>query len=370
MSRIDDDIKSGSFSKVYLIYGEEAYLRRYYRYRLQKALIPADDTINFNIYSGNDINWDEVMEQASTLPFFAEHRLIVINGSGILKGGRGKASSDSADSDTESTEGDKSEADDAAQKATSGKKGGGAADRLADFLKTMPSETVMVFIEEEADKRKKLFKTIRDEGVMMECVHPDRAALSRWAVRRFDKAKRQIQNGAMNEFLDRVGEDMENVANEMEKLIDYTEGRDVITAEDVKAITTEQIEGQIFKLMDAIAEEDQDRALALYHDLCAVRAQPLFILAMLARQFNFLMQVGGLKDLGYDTQTITRKLSLRDFQVRNYLKQTGFFPQPVARAALRECVRIEEDIKQGRMSDRTGVELLIVMLSKKKKRKH
>ena len=46
MQRINDDIKTGQLKKIYLLCGEEAYLRKQYRDRLKEAII-GDDTMNY-----------------------------------------------------------------------------------------------------------------------------------------------------------------------------------------------------------------------------------------------------------------------------------------------------------------------------------
>ena len=87
MKRIVEDIKSGRFSKVYLLYGEEAYLRRQYCENLRKALVSEGDTMNYSVYAGKDIHVNEVIDCAGTMPFFAERRVILIENSGWLKNG-------------------------------------------------------------------------------------------------------------------------------------------------------------------------------------------------------------------------------------------------------------------------------------------
>ena len=62
MKRIAQDIKSGQFGNVYLLYGEEAYLRRQYRDNLKKALVPEDDAMNCSVYTGKDIDAGEVAD--------------------------------------------------------------------------------------------------------------------------------------------------------------------------------------------------------------------------------------------------------------------------------------------------------------------
>ena len=84
MKSVVEDIKKGSFKPVYLFYGEEAYLKQQYKNRLKNAVLPEGDTINLSIYSGKGIDVKEMIAQADTMPFFAEHRLLLIEDSGFF----------------------------------------------------------------------------------------------------------------------------------------------------------------------------------------------------------------------------------------------------------------------------------------------
>ena len=64
MKTIDEDIKTGNFKQIYLLYGEEGYLKRQYRDKLRAALVAADDTMNVTAYEGKDINPREVIDLA------------------------------------------------------------------------------------------------------------------------------------------------------------------------------------------------------------------------------------------------------------------------------------------------------------------
>ena len=59
MRQLNEDIRQQNFRQVYLLYGQERYLRRQYRDKLRAALVPADDTMNCSVYSGKDINASE-----------------------------------------------------------------------------------------------------------------------------------------------------------------------------------------------------------------------------------------------------------------------------------------------------------------------
>ena len=69
MQQLAQDIKNQTFKQVYLLYGEEHYLRKQYRDKLKEVLIPADDTMNYHYFEGKDINVGEIIDLAETLPF-------------------------------------------------------------------------------------------------------------------------------------------------------------------------------------------------------------------------------------------------------------------------------------------------------------
>ena len=87
MQRINEDIRQQTYKQIYLLYGEERYLRKQYTGRLRKALCDADDQMNTHFYEGKDISVGEIIDLAETLPFLAERRVIFISNSGLFKSG-------------------------------------------------------------------------------------------------------------------------------------------------------------------------------------------------------------------------------------------------------------------------------------------
>ena len=85
MKNLQEDIQKQNFKKVYLLYGEEKYLLQQYKDRLQKALVPEDDTMNFSLFQGKKTEPKEVIELADTLPFFADRRVIFLEDTGFFK---------------------------------------------------------------------------------------------------------------------------------------------------------------------------------------------------------------------------------------------------------------------------------------------
>lgn len=164
----------------------------------------------------------------------------------------------------------------------------------------------------------------------------------------------------MNLFLTKAGTDMENIASELEKLICYTTGRDIIEDTDVEAVCTVRVQNQIFDMVNAIAEKKQKKALNLYYDLLSLKEPPMRILFLIARQFNLLLQVKELSVSIHDNRVIGEKTGLHGFIVGKYVAQAKHFKSAVLRQAVEDCVSAEESVKTGKMNDRMSVELLIV----------
>lgn len=323
MQRINDDIKTGQLKKIYLLCGEEAYLRKQYRDRLKEAII-GDDTMNYYYHEGKELSTGEIIDLSETLPFFAERRLILLENSGLFKSG---------------------------------------GEELADYLKGDTGSTYFVFVEAEADKRSRLYKTVKDTGYVAEFKVQEEAVLKRWIVSRVRKEGKEISGQAVDHLIRMTGTDMETISRELEKLFCYCLDRPEITGSDMDAICVKQLTSHIFDMVGAIAEKKQKRALSLYYELVALKEPPMRILFLVARQFNLLLQVKELKKKGYANKAVGEKVGLPAFIAGKYMAQADGFSEEELRAALRACVEAEEAVKTGRLNDSMSLELLIIRYS-------
>ncbi len=326
MKALNEEIKSGQLKKVYLLYGEEAYLKKMYKDRLRKAVLPEGDTMNYAYYEGKNVNVKEVIDLAETLPFFADRRLIILENTGLFKS---------------------------------------AATDLADYVKEIPETSCLVFIETEVDKRGKMFKVVKAEGRVTELPFQDEKTLKRWILGFVKKEQKQITESTLNHFLDKVGTDMENIQGELEKLFCYTQGKPEITVEDVEAICVTQITNRIFDMVNAAAEGRQREALDLYYDLIALKEPAMRILYLLTRQVRWPMQVKEMQDLHFAQKEIASKAGIHPYAAKKYMAQTRCFSKERMREAVEESARLEQDVKTGKLSDTLAVEIFIIELSKK-----
>ena len=324
MKSLNEDLKTGNFKQVYLLFGEENYLKKQYKDRLTKALISDGDTMNYAYYEGKGIDVKEIIDLSETMPFFSERRLIVIENSGFFKN---------------------------------------ATAELAEYMKEIPETTYFIFVETELDKRGKMFKAVKDKGRIVELARQDEKTLVRWIYGNVKKEGKQIAESTIYYLLSKCGTDMENLQKDMEKLFCYTLNNDVINMEDIDAICTTQITNEIFDMVNAVAEKKQKRALDRYYDLLALKEPAMRILYLLSRQFRLLMEVKEMAGEGYDKKTIASKAGLHPYAVGKYIEQSRSFSQEELRKILEESVDIEERVKTGRLGDVLAVELFIVKYS-------
>lgn len=319
MQTLNQDIKNNSFKPVYLLYGEEAFLKNSYKNQMKSA-ITQGDTMNFNQFGGKSIDVKELISLADTMPFFSEKRLILVEDSGFFKA---------------------------------------AAEELVNYLPQMPDTTCMIFVESEVDKRSKMFKKIKELGYTAEMERQDINQLARWAGTLLSREGKKVTGQTMELFLNMTGDDMENIRMELEKLISFTLGRDIITDEDVMAICTERTTNKIFDMVTSIVNRQTKRALELYEDLLTLKEPPMRIMFLIARQFNQLLQVKELMGKGMDKGGIAAKLKIPPFAAGKLMPQARTFSREQILSYVNSCVEAEEAVKTGRLSDRMAVELLL-----------
>ncbi len=181
------------------------------------------------------------------MPFFADYRVVLVENSGFFKN---------------------------------------KCEELAEYLKNLPDYVRFVFVEEEVDKRSKMYKAVKSAGAIVDFAKQDEKTLMRWAAGILSREGRKITTRDMELFLTKTGTDMGNIRNELEKLITYTMGQDIVTRADIEAVCTTRTENKIFDMVRAVTEKNQRKALDLYNDLLTLKEPPMRILFLLSKQFD------------------------------------------------------------------------------------
>ena len=314
MKKILEDIKTNTYERFYLFYGEEKYMISQMKNQLKKALVSEDDTMNYSYFEGKRADAIEIVELAKTLPFFSDHRFLILDETGL-----GKKSDDT----------------------------------FIEGLKEASDTSVVLFIEDSVDKRSKIYKFLSKEGHAVCFESAGDKELSRWLISLLKKEG------------NRCGSDMYTLKNELEKLISYVGEREEITIRDLEELTSSQTTNQIFVMLEAIARKQREKVLTLYYDLIELKESPFGILALLVRQCNQLLQVKDLDCLGKSNGMIAKQMKVPAFVAGKLKDQAKMFSMDTLRDMIEACAKTDESIKTGKISDRVGVELLLIQFSQK-----
>ena len=324
MEKLAAELKNRTFRRVYLFYGEEKYLIRQYQSRLIETVLGDNAGMNLSVFEGKNADPKEIMSQAQTMPFFAEYRVILVQESGFYK------------------------------KTPEG---------MAEYLAEIPDTAILLFVESDVDKRSRMFKQTEKNGRAVQFPRQRDVVLKKWVLSQLKREGKKITEPVLNTFLESTGDDMELISQELEKLLCYTMEKDVITAEDVKAVGVPAVGNHIFDMIDALAAKNRQRAMDLYLDLVRLREPPMRILFLIGRQFYILNRLKSMRKNGMGDKEMAAAAKIPPFAVKKNLAQAAKFTDEQIQNAIETCVQADADVKSGRLTDRMAVELVMATIA-------
>lgn len=319
MQTIAAQIKSGDLSRFHLIYGEEPYMVRYYKNKLKTLLSNEGDDMNASYFEGSQISLPEVSSLGSTLPFFAEKRLILMENTELFK----------------------------------------SSNEASDMLAGFPETTYVVFIEKQIDKRNRLYKWIQKNGCITECKIQQEKDLLPWAAKYLRGCGKNCSRQTLEYLLSKTGFQMDMIVNELDKLTSYTGDRQEITNADVDAICSGQTVGKIFDMIDAVIAGENEKVFRLYGDLLELKEPPPRILHLLGRHINILVQV---KEIGNSlaANEAAKKIGIPSFTIGKYKNQAKHFTKNELLELLETRADYEERFKTGRLGENLVAEIFLI----------
>ncbi|MCL6634643.1 MAG: DNA polymerase III subunit delta [Peptococcaceae bacterium] len=340
-----NSLKRGVISPVYLFYGEEGYLREQAVSRFKQYFAGHGDAVlNYDLVDGETATPAEIVARAETLPFSGAKRLVVVKNPTFFKpSARG-----------------------AGGEYVEGENGAGAPAKeapLLDYLKNPLASTCLIFTTgDPVDKRKRLFRAVQKSGRAVEFTWLSRGELARWLLQRAQKEGRRFAPGAADALLDAAGPSLQRLVLELEKLINYTAGREAITPDDVRELCPPRPEESIFTIVDAAGNRRCGKALAGIKELLAAKEPPLKILAMIARQFRLLLQVHDLLERGCPARAIPEKLGVHPYLARKVVAQSKNYDRRVLIDAVKQLSELDVAVKTGRQEFYPAVETFLLRL--------
>lgn len=329
MQQLKKQIKEKQIEGIYFFYGEEQYiLNAYLEKSIEVAIAGSDSAMNLDIFEAQGTPIDKVIDAMDTLPFLGEKRVVVLKGFEIF----------------------------ASKNSTK-------AEQLMIALESLPLTTVLFIVEEDVDKRTKLFKKLNSIGKCYEFKRLSEEELIQYIADQLGKQDKMIEKSVAKHFVHSVGFDLATVHNELEKLVAYSRDTQIISVQAIDLVCIKSVENRIFELVDCMGSSRRQHALQLYHDLTVLKEPPTRILFMITRQFRLILQMKLLLEKGTDRKEIASILKIPPFVLDKNIRQARNFTLPQLKQALRECLEAEVAMKTGKMDINLGIELLIIQYS-------
>ena len=303
-------------SNFYLLYSDDASLLNNEVLKLKNSLNISDESIYYDIDNISDI-----VVEASTVGMFNPYKFIVIDCSSYK------------DIDIS---------------------------LLEDYFKSYNVNSYLIFIYKGTiDSRKKLFKLISDNGIVMK-LDISNDYLNDFVNDYLKKNNYRMEGTTISYFLSRCGNNIDNIKNELDKLMLYKLDEKIINNDDISLLIQESSDDSVFELVSAFLKNDSRKAMKLYYEFINDGMDVSQIVAIIASQIRLLFQVKRLYNEGKSNDEIAKILEFRSvYRVKYLLNDAYLYSENDLVKYLSNLADIDKAIKTGTMDGKVLLELFI-----------
>lgn len=323
--KLKKQIKDNTLAPLYILYGEEDFLREIYVKRLINC-VPDGGFPEFNHIrlAGADIPFSEYDDAWESFPMMTDKKLIHIKDSGIFSSKRST--------------------------------GGASAEEKKQFwsekLERISDDTVVIFDESSVDKRSALYKTAVKKGTAVEFNYLSDADLVSWIIKQCLNAKKRISKENAYYLMSLCDAGLGNINNELQKLLDFC--GDEIYRTDIDRVVSKSMQVIVFELTDAIMAGNANKALAVLADLRTVKESAFTLLYLMLSSFEKMLHAKIMQSSPQGE--IASELGVAPFIARKYIESAREFSESALVRMVRRVAEIDLEIKEGRTDEWTALE--------------
>lgn len=308
----------------YLLYSSDGAILNKEINDLEKKLDISDtDIIYYNI---DDI--DGIINEASTIGMFSLNKFIIINMDSYFKD----------------------------------KKDIPNINLLENYFDSYNSNSYLVFVcnSDSIDSRKKIVNLIKKYGIVKKLEVNDNY-LNDYVNNYLKDNGYKINNGDVVYFINRVGNNINNVTNELDKLMLYKINDKIINRNDIDLLTVENIDDSIYDLVNCILKNDNEKAIKLYNNFIDNGMDVNQIVAIIAAQIRLLYQVKRLYNNGKSNDEIAKILEFKSvYRVKYLLSDSYYYSESDLVKYLSKLADIDNAIKTSNGDGNMLMQLFIV----------
>ena len=305
-------IKNANLARCYLLYGSEHYLQDYYARELRKAVLGGeDDPFNLRQLDGRNLDLRALADAVDAYPSFAEKTLVEVRDFNFYQTSKKKEEEDPEEEKEQPEQGEIKE--------------------LIAILSDLPEYCCLVFLYETLDfkpdkRRKKIWDQLNKLITLVEFPLQGQRELVRWIQKHFVARDRKISEEDAAYMLFLCGSQMENLSNEIGKVAVYAREKQV-RREDIDAVVVPVFEAQVFKMTDALAAKEFDRAAELMYHLFQLNMEPIAINAIIGGQLRKLYTAFLVKKAGGNSAVLSKLLGTSEYISGLNLRICASFPE-------------------------------------------
>lgn len=309
---------------LYLLYGLEKYL---IDREINKILeTNSIEKINISNYNLEESNFKDIVDDAQTISMFGDKKVILVDNSYIFTGKTIKNDSNS--------------------------------EIFLDYFKNINPDTILIFsvIHEKLDDRKKIVKEIKKIATVKE--FNKSGNITSLVNEMFEGY--QINFSDINLLIDRVGNNLEIISQEVNKIKSYKDKEKIITKDDIINLTSKNIDIDIFAFIDTLINKDKEKSIETYYEMLKNGEEPIKILVILANQFRIMYQAKELYKQGYSGNDIASSIGIHPYRIKLALEKVRNYDSEILLNYLSELADLDYDIKLGNLDASLGLELFIL----------
>ena len=323
IDNLEKELKMGKLNSIYLLYGEELFLLENCLKKIKSLFGECVKGINYILIDEQNVS--EIIDDIETPSFGYEKKLIIAKKkSGDLYKLKEKL-----------------------------------INYINENLKVIDEAVVLVFTEEEADEKSDLFKTIDKCGVTCKFEFQKPAQIEKRIKEICNAYKVNIDAQNLRYFIECCGTNMQDLINEIRKLIEYAGENGTIKQEDIDKLSIKKIESVIFDLTDNLGKKDIASALEVLHNLIYEKEPLAKILVTLYNHFKKLYITKMALRVNKELTTSLNLKPNQMFLTTKYKVQSKYFKENELRSILQDLCDLDYNFKSGKIDLQVGMETVL-----------
>lgn len=332
IEELEADLKQKTLHSLYLLYGEETYLLETSLKKIKGNFGELVKGINYILL--DETNVQNIISDIETPAFGYEKKLIIVKNANLFK--KAKKEVISKENTLEIK----------------------LANYINENIKLIKETTVIVFIEETVEKNK-LLEVIDKNGVICNFEKLKMQQIVKRLKAICDGYKVNITEQNLQLLIENCGTNMQDLINEIRKLIEYVGQGGTIQKENIDILSTKQIDSIIFDLTDNLGKKDISKAIKTLDGLIYNKEPIQKILITLYNHFKKLyiskLAIQHNRDLAQSMNLKPNQL----FLTTKYKKQSEYFEEKELRKILDELINLDKNYKIGKIDLNIGLKSIL-----------